>query len=142
MDRGYNKQISLKVQRLIHGLKKPESYCLNNLLLKLLLDKKNTYKNTTKLVISLANVLVNFTCNIDNVLVTYLYIYNSPFLGTICKVVLSNRPHERKASHWLRTKSFVDARKELVDAKLASIFLFKKEIDALVLHLILFCEVI
>jgi hypothetical protein len=31
-------------------IEKPKSYCLNNFTVKLLLDKKNTYKNTMTLV--------------------------------------------------------------------------------------------
>jgi hypothetical protein len=51
------------------------------LLLRVLLDKRT-------LIRTLKIALVNFTCKIDNVLVNYLYIYNSPFweLFVICFV--------------------------------------------------------
>ncbi len=39
-------------------------------------------------------VICEFTCKL-------LAHINGPFLGTICKIVLSNKPHGRKASDWL-----------------------------------------
>ncbi len=48
-------------------------------------------------------------------------------MGTICKVVLSNKPHGRKASHWLR--------KMVCWRKFGSHLSFQKEqFDAVVFH--------
>jgi hypothetical protein len=93
LTRGYNKQISLKVQRLIHDLRLPLKLLSKfdiKLLLKLLLDKKNTYKNTRKLLVnSLVNDIAN-TCKFKDKLV-HCKVHFGNLHVTACRFILSNK---------------------------------------------------
>ena len=50
-----HKQISLKIQRLIHDLRKPRSYCLKITVLNLLLDMRTLIRTLMRTQISLVN---------------------------------------------------------------------------------------